>query len=108
MERILREYDEIKRDSTYLNARARMQYLHQKLSHIKTLILAFNQSPYRVKHTAGGRGLATGTGSANCGNSSSSSIKFNALGSGGSSHVRSKHGSVPAQQSNRSKMITSS
>lgn len=106
MERILREYEEIKRDSTYLNARARMQYLHQKLSHIKTLILAYNQSPYRVKHTSGGRGSVPGTGSANCGNSSS--IKFNALSSSGSSRVRSKHGSVPAQQSNRSKMITSS
>ena len=103
MERILREYDEIKRDSTYLNARARMQYLHQKLSHIKTLILAYNQSPYR-KHTASSRGSTASTGSANCGNSSS--IKFAALGSGASSRVRAKH--VPPQQSNRSKMITSS
>lgn len=105
MERILREYEEIKRDSTYQNARARMQYLHQKLSHIKTLILAYNQSPYR-KHAAAGRGSVTGAGSANCGNSSS--IKFNALSSTAGSRVRGKHGSAPAQQSNRSKLITSS
>ena len=104
MERILREYDEIKRDSTYLNARNRMQYLHQKLSHIKTLILNYNQSPYR-KHAAAGRSSVTGTPTSNCGNSSS--IKFNALASG--SRARGKHhSSAPPQQSNRSKMITSS
>jgi len=71
MERILREYNEIKRDSTYLNARSRMQYLHMKLSHIKSLILNYtNQNQYR-KH------------------GSSSSIKLNSLNSSQSSHKRS-------------------
>lgn len=92
MERILREYDDIKRDSTYLNARSRMQYLHMKLSHIKSLILNYTNQ-YR-KHGS---------------SSSSSSIKFNSLNSSHGSRIRSRtHSSVPVQQSNRSKMITSS
>ena len=94
MERILREYEDIKRDNTYLNARKRMQYLHMKLSHIKSLILNFNQSQFR-KHASNRSTSAT----ANCG-------KFNSLNST-SSRIRRNHNSVP-QQSNRSKMITSS
>jgi hypothetical protein len=43
MEQIIREYDETKRDAYYLNARKRMQYLHMKLTHIKNLILAYDQ-----------------------------------------------------------------
>lgn len=43
MEQIIREYDETKRDAYYLNARKRMQYLHTKLTHIKNLILAYDQ-----------------------------------------------------------------
>lgn len=101
MDRILREYEAIKRDNTYLNARNRMQYLHKKLSHIKSLILNYNQNQFR-KHTVSNRSST----SSNCGNSSS--IKFNSLNSANNSRIRSKHHTSVPQQSNRSKMITSS
>ena len=97
MERILREYEEIKRDNTYLNARNRMQYLHTKLSHIKSLILNFTQqSQYRSsKHNR------NSNASSNC----NSSIKYN---SSSNSRIRStSHTTSVPQQSNRSKMITS-
>lgn len=57
MERILREYEETKRDTGYLNARSRMQYLHNKLAHIKQCILNFNQQ--HSQHRKGGLSAAS-------------------------------------------------
>ncbi|XP_054285714.1 RNA polymerase II elongation factor ELL [Macrosteles quadrilineatus] len=43
-QQILQEYKESKKDKDHLNARNRFQYLHEKLSHIKRLVLEYDQA----------------------------------------------------------------
>ncbi|KAG8236073.1 hypothetical protein J437_LFUL011997 [Ladona fulva] len=43
-DQIVREYQENKRDQQYPEAKKKFQYLHEKLSHIKRLVLEYDSS----------------------------------------------------------------
>ncbi|RWS29554.1 RNA polymerase II elongation factor ELL2-like protein [Leptotrombidium deliense] len=53
MDQIIKEYEETKRDAKYVEARRKVAYLHEKLSHIKKLVNNYDkQFPENVKRAA--------------------------------------------------------
>ncbi len=44
MDQIIKEYEDIKNDSKFREARERMLYLHDKLAHVKSLVIEFNKT----------------------------------------------------------------
>lgn len=102
MEQIIREYDETKRDVKYLNARKRMQYLHMKLTHIKNLILAYDQLYKKDSHDSVTSGSLKRSSSKHA-NSTSAHTSGSTRNDHHHHHSHSNH-----HQPSRSKMLLSS